>query len=96
MPDFLPTLQLRLEVQMTVAINKNGRSPKIDLAAQRSIGRQLRAMYADVLRQPLPGNLSDLLRSRDRTAATRERFDAALHSPRQARLEHSEWGSACL
>ena len=56
--------------------------PKIDRAIQDKIGRELRAMYEELLRQPLPENLTAPLRVYDEVQTARQRLSEALDAMR--------------
>jgi hypothetical protein len=64
--------------------DQNGRDirPKIDRAIQDRIGRELRAMYEDLLRQPLPENLTAPLRAIDEVQSSRRRLQEVLQAMR--------------
>jgi flagellin-specific chaperone FliS len=64
----------------------NGREPKpkLDRAIQDKIGRELRAMYEELLRQPLPENLTAPLRAIDEVHSSRQRLNQALEAMRAA------------
>ena len=64
--------------------NKSARKPKIDRAIQDKIGRELREMYAELLRQPLPENLIAPLRAMDAVAEARKRLAEAAQEMRRA------------
>ncbi len=62
---------------------KNGRAgPKIDRAIQDKIGRELRAMYEELLRQPLPEKLTEPLRALDEVTSARQRLEEAVKAMR--------------
>ena len=58
--------------------------PKIDRAVQDKIGRELRAMYEELLRQPLPENLIAPLRAMDAVGETRARLEEAAQAMRES------------
>jgi hypothetical protein len=60
-----------------------GARPKIDRAIQDRIGRELRAMYEELLRQPLPENLLAPLRASDELHGARTRLETAVQALRQ-------------
>jgi hypothetical protein len=66
--------------------NNKGRGlkPKIDRAVQDKIGRELRAMYEELLRQPLPENLTAPLRAYDEVQTARQRLNEAIEAMRPA------------
>jgi hypothetical protein len=62
----------------------HGPKPKIDRAIQDKIGRELRAMYEELLRQPLPENLTAPLRAIDEVQSSRQRLKEVLEAMRAA------------
>jgi hypothetical protein len=64
----------------------NGREtkPKIERVVQDKIGRELRAMYEELLRQPLPENLTAPLRALSEVQASRSRLRQTLEDLREA------------
>lgn len=46
--------------------------PKLDQVSQDRIGDQLRAMYDDLMQQPVPDRFKDLLEQLDRTQSVKE------------------------
>jgi Anti-sigma factor NepR len=58
--------------------------PTIGRANQDKIGRALRAMYEDLLHQPLPENLTAPLRAIDEVQSSRQRLEQALQAMRRA------------
>jgi hypothetical protein len=63
--------------------------PKIDRTIQDRIGRELRAMYEELLRQPLPENLLEPLRTSDAVHATRSKLEEAVQGMRRPILDAS-------
>ncbi len=59
-----------------------GHKPKLDRAIQDKIGRELRAMYEQLLRQPLPENLTAPLRAIDEVQSSRQRLKETLEAVR--------------
>jgi hypothetical protein len=57
--------------------NEGANKPKMTRAVQDRIGRELREMYAELLKQPLPENLVAPLRAPDEPTA-RQRLEDAL------------------
>jgi flagellin-specific chaperone FliS len=60
----------------------DNKRPMIDRAIQDKIGRELRAMYEELLRQPLPENLTAPLRALDEVHSSRKRLKEALEAMR--------------
>ena len=58
--------------------------PKIDRAIQDKIGRELRAMYEELLRQPLPENLIAPLRAYDEVQTKRSKLNEAVEAMRKS------------
>jgi hypothetical protein len=56
--------------------------PRMDRAIQDKIGRELRALYEDLLRQPLPENLTAPLRAIDEVQSSQHRLREALKTVR--------------
>jgi Anti-sigma factor NepR len=56
--------------------------PKIDRAIQDKMGRELRAMYEELLRQPLPERLIAPLRAIDEVQSSRKRLKETLEAMR--------------
>jgi hypothetical protein len=56
--------------------------PKIDRAIQDKIGRELRAMYEELVRQPLPERLTAPLRAIDEVQSSRQRLKETLEAMR--------------
>lgn len=63
--------------------------PKIDRIVQDRIGRELRAMYEELLRQPLPENLLAPLRTSDAVHTARSKLEEAVHGMRRPILDAS-------
>jgi hypothetical protein len=57
--------------------------PTIGRANQDKIGRALRAMYEDILHQPLPEKLTLPLRAIDEVQSSRQRLEQALQAMRR-------------
>ena len=57
--------------------------PKIDRPIQDRIGRELRAMYEELLRQPLPDNLLAPLRASDAVHTARSQLEEAVQAMRR-------------
>jgi hypothetical protein len=78
----------------------NGREPKakINRPIQDKIGRELRALYEELLRQPLPEHLIAPLRSLDHEAALRDLSETikTKSSPKRARGKRTRAGLAAL
>jgi hypothetical protein len=49
-----------------------GTDPKLDSGSQQRIGDQLRAMYDELMQQPVPDRFKDLLDQLDNKAPTKE------------------------
>jgi len=62
--------------------NAGANGPKITRAVQDRIGRELRAMYEELLKQPLPENLIAPLRGPSQVPAPLERLEAAMSEMR--------------
>jgi hypothetical protein len=74
-------------------IENSGRhiKPTIGRANRDRIGRALRAMYEELLHQPLPENLTTPLRALDEVESSRRRLEQALANMRgtdEARNDH--------
>jgi hypothetical protein len=54
----------------------------MDRAIQDKIGRELRALYEDLLRQPLPENLTAPLRAIDEVQSSQQRLREVLKTVR--------------
>ena len=63
--------------------------PRISLAIQDKIGRELRAMYEELLKQPLPEKLTAPLRAMEEVQASREQLRETLDSMRQVTPAHT-------
>jgi paraquat-inducible protein B len=61
----------------------NELKPTIGRASQDKIGRALRAIYEELLHQPLPENLTAPLRAIDEVQSSRERLEQALQGMRR-------------
>ena len=55
--------------------------PRLDRVAQDRIGRELRAMYDELLRQPLPANLMALLGAHDAKVQPGQLSNRTIPSP---------------
>jgi hypothetical protein len=62
--------------------NAGADGPKMSRAVQDRIGRELRAMYEELLKQPLPENLIASLRAPTRLQAPLERLERAMSETR--------------
>jgi hypothetical protein len=51
---------------------KLGTDPKLDSGGQRRIGDQLRAMYDELMQQPVPDRFKDLLDQLDKSPPKKE------------------------
>jgi hypothetical protein len=56
--------------------------PRIDRVIQDKIGRELRAMYEELLRQPLPENLTAPLRAIEEVQSSQQRLREVLKTMR--------------
>ena len=67
--------------------DNNGHEPKakISRAIQDKIGRELREMYAELLKQPLPEKLLAPLRALDEVQSSRKRLKETLEAMRAAK-----------
>ena len=63
--------------------NKRRPTPKIDRPVQDRIGRELRKLYEDLLRQPLPEKLVAPLRAFDEVQTARQRLQEAVQAMRR-------------
>jgi len=52
---------------------KLGADPKLDGGSQQRIGDQLRAMYDELMQQPVPDRFRDLLEQMDKTGTTKNK-----------------------
>lgn len=52
--------------------SRNGPAPRMKPQVQEHIGRQLRAVYDDVLKQPLPDRFRELMEKLDNTMGDAE------------------------
>jgi hypothetical protein len=52
--------------------NKLATDPKLDSNSQRRIGDQLRAMYDELMQQPVPDRFKDLLDQLDKSGAKKK------------------------
>ena len=64
--------------------NAGTNGPKMTRAVQDRIGRELRAMYEELLNQPLPENLIAPLRAPTRLLAPLERLESAISERRSS------------
>ncbi len=55
--------------------------PKIDRPMQDKIGQELRAMYEELLRQPLPDKLTSALRALNDVQSSQESLNDAIEAP---------------
>ncbi len=62
--------------------NAGANGPKMTRAVQDRIGRELRAMYEELLKQPLPENLIAPLRAPTQLQAPLERLESAISEMR--------------
>ena len=58
------------------------KKPKIDRALQDKIGQELRAMYEELLKQPLPEKLTAPLRALDEVRSSHEGLTEAIEAMR--------------
>jgi len=61
--------------------------PTIDRVMQERIGQELRAMYEELLKQPLPEKLTAPLRALDNVQSPPERLNGAVEAMRRSETE---------
>lgn len=74
-----------MDLRAGALVTKNGErtnAPTMSRAAQDRIGHELRQMYSDLLRKPLPENLVAPLRACDELQTTRKRLADAVSAIR--------------
>ena len=64
--------------------------PKIDRAMQDKIGQELRAMYEELLRQPLPEKLTAPLRALDKVHSSHEALNDTIEAMRRSETNERE------
>ena len=79
-----PSIELICAAGLTMS-ETNNRKPRIDRAIQDKIGRELRAMYEELLRQPLPEHLTAPLRTSAKEDERRSSTDQPEAEPRRNR-----------